>query len=457
MVCGTVCRNYTNVKEPLREELAVLRKPRGTYPLVLALGFAVFLLVACSSDKESKPTLDDESLRPNATAPIIVPAGAPIVIGLSTPLSGAVQAGGEEDRAAVLVAIERWKAANGAQLKGHEIELRVEDDGCFESDIAEQAAERLLRQPGLVGVIGPGCSSGAVSAIPVLAAGGIVAISPGSTANDLTTSQPEGGFFFRTAFRNDLTGTFVGVFASQQLQSQKAVLIDDGEQYGQDLMNAAEPAMQQSGVTVTRESITNGTVDFSDLIERIMQTDPAFVGFAGFNPEAALLYRQLRDAGYTGLFGAGDAAASAGEFIEPVGPTADGVLFAGCPLPLPEDFLSAFEDEHGGPPEASAFVAQDADSLTVLLDAVAEVAKEQADGSLSIDPVALRDSVRATALEGLSGPIAFNDDGDRVPHPGDNLTQLVTDAVAASDPSLFTDLGLVACQVTDGKLVSTGG
>lgn len=433
------------------------RRSQQTVALSLALVVLSLLVMACSSSKKSSPSLAEDSLRENATAPIIVPAGKPLVIGLSGPLTGPVQGGGEEDRDAVLVAIERWKKANGEQIKGHAIELRAEDDGCFESDIAEQAAQRLLRQEGLVGVIGPGCSSGAVAAIPVYAAGGIVVISPGSTANDLTTSQPEGGFFFRTAFRNDLTGTLVGLFASAQLQSKKAILIDDGEQYGQDLVAAALPAMEQNGATVTRESITIGTVDFGQLVAKIVQENPAFVGFAGFNPEAALLYRQLRDAGYTGLFGAGDAAASVGEFIEPVGPSAEGVLFAGCPLALPEDFVSAFDKLHGGAPEASAFVAQDADSTTVLLDAVAKVAEEQPDGSLSIDPAALRDAVRATALDGLSGPIAFNDDGDRVPQPGDDLTQLMSDAVSSGDATVFGDLGLVTCQVHDGQLVTVSG
>ena len=81
---------------------------------------------------------------------------------------------------------------------------------------------------------------------------------------------------------------------------------------------------------------------------------------------------------------------------------------------------------HGHTPEASAFVAQDADAATILLDAVAQVAAEQADGSLTIDPAALRDAVRATSLEdGLSGSFAFDENGDRIPRKGEVLSQVV--------------------------------
>ncbi|GAG04604.1 unnamed protein product, partial [marine sediment metagenome] len=255
--------------------------------------------------------------------------------------------------------VERWKAANGDQIAGHDIEVRTEDDGCFEEDITEQAAERLLRIKGLVGVIGPMCSAGAEATIPRYAEAGIVAISGSATSTSLTVDQPQGRFFFRTAYRNDLEGTFIGLFltSSPDLGIESVYLIDDGEMYGEDLASNAQRIAEQGGVLVTRESIVTGTVDFSDLAGRIVQANPDFVAFAGFNPEAALLYRQLRDAGYDGPFGAGDGAASVTEFVEPVGEEAEGVLFAGCKLALPDDVLAEFVDLHGYEP-VTAFAAQ---------------------------------------------------------------------------------------------------
>ena len=421
---------------------------------------AVLALVAtaCGGKEEAADDLADVSLRPNAQTPIAVPAGEPIVVGISAPLTGPDEAEGIEDRDAVIAGVERWKEQNGNQIKGHEIEVRAEDDGCTEADITAQAAERLLRSQGLVGVIGPACSAGAQAAIPVYAQAGIVAISASATQSALATSQPEGRFFFRTAYRNDLEGILVGLFASVALQAEKAYLIDDGELYGTDLADAAQRALRDNDVTVTRESVRRGMVDFSQLAAKIVVENPDLVGFAGFNPEAALLYRQLRDAGYTGIFGSVDAAASVPSFVEPVGVAAEGVVFAGCSLTLPPDFVAQFEDVHGGRPEASAFVAQDADAVTILLNAVARVAVEQADSSLTIDPAALRDAVGATSLEGgLSGSFAFDENGDRIPRQGDVLSQVVDEALSSGDIDIFADLGLVPCQVQDGKLVNLLG
>ena len=422
---------------------------------ILALAL---IATACGGEEEATDDLSDASLRPNAQTPIIVPFSEPIVIGISAPLTGPDEALGTEDRDAVIVGVEQWKTANGDQIKGHDIEIRAEDDGCTEADITVQAAERLLRREGLVGVIGPNCSAGAQAAIPIYAQAGIVAISGSATESDLAAGQPEGGFFFRTAYRNDLEGILAGLFASVALQAEKAYLIDDGELYGTDLANAAQRALRDNNVVVTRESVRRGMVDFSELAAKIVSENPDLVGFAGFNPEAALLYRQLRDAGYTGIFGSVDAAASVPSFVEPVGAAAEGVVFAGCSLTLPEDFVADFQKVHGSKPEASAFVAQDADAATILLDAVAQVVEEQPDGSLTIDPAALRDAVRATTLEGgLSGSFAFDENGDRVPRQGDDLSQVVEEALSSGNIEIFVDLGLVPCQVQDGKLVNLLG
>ena len=427
---------------------------RLTYKLPWTVGLPLLLATACGGgDEVTIPELADEP-RSSAKEAIVVAAGAPIIIGVSVPLTGPDEDAGLEDRDAVLTAIDRWKAANGELLHGHEIVVRAEDDGCTEEDIAAQAAERLLRQPGLAGVIGPNCSAGAASANPVYAKAGIVAISGSATRTDLTEGQPDDGYFFRTAYRNDLEGLLIALATAEDCAS--ILLVDDGESYGQDLADTATQLLEDAGISVERETIERGAVDYSEIASQIAQANPDIVGFTGFNPEAALFYEQLRDAGYEGPFGASDGAASVTDFVEPVGAEeAEGVVFVGCALTLPEDFLAAFEVIHGEQPAASPFVAQYADAATVLLNAVASTAEAQPDGSLSIDAQKLRDAVAATDLPaGLSGPIAFDADGDRVPSPGDELEQVVAAAAAAEDSSLFQRLGLVPCFVQDGRLVN---
>jgi branched-chain amino acid transport system substrate-binding protein len=395
----------------------------------------------CGSSSGKTRIAADQPPRSDAESNIVVPAGQPIVIGVSEALTGSEAPAGMEDRDAVVTSVTRWKAANGDSFKGHKIEVHAEDDGCTESEITKQAAERLLRTPGLVGVLGPGCSAGAKEAIPRYSRAGIVTISGSATESDLTVNQPAGGFFFRTSYRSELQGLIGGQFVAQDLQAKTAYLIDDGESYGLDLIEAARRAMEAGGVAVTRASIQRGDVDFSAITKTIAQDNPDFVGFGGFNPEAVLLYRQLRDAGYGGPFGAGDAAASISTFVEPVGAeAAEGVYFVGCPLTLPDDFVADFEKVHGSAPDSSAFTAQYADATTILLDSLAAVAQEQPDGSLLVDPAALRQNVsQAHLADGISGNVAFDANGDR----STKATDLTEQA---------RDLGLAACQVHNGEL-----
>jgi branched-chain amino acid transport system substrate-binding protein len=417
--------------------------------------FLLSLVTACGSDEKAEDKRPRVERAPEI--PVVIGEGAPVTVGVSAPITGPDARSGMEDRDAVIAAVARWEEDNGATITGHEIEVIAEDDGCTEADIAAEAARRLAAQATVVGVVGPNCSAGTPAALRIYADAGITSISGSATQTDLTANQPRGGFFLRTAYRNDLVGALIGLFVSFDLDAPTAYLVDDSESYGQDLADRAQAIMERNEVTVTRVAIERGTVDFRDVVQQIVRDDPDVVGFMGFNPEAALLYRQLRDAGFDGVYGAGDAAATP-EFIEGAGQVSEGVLFAGCQLPLPEAFVVQLEAIHEHRPGASAFTAQQADATTILLNAIADVAEEQADGSLIIEPTELRDSVRTKGLRnGLSGSFTFDANGDRVPLDGAPLPAVLDDALATQDLDALADLGLVACQVQGGELVNVTG
>ena len=446
--------------------LRLLKLPKAKI-LLLGLISLLVITVACGEDDGETPPVDDDPIQRGANIPIVIPAGEPIIIGISTAITGGpTGVRGAEYRDAAVVAVERWKQRNSDLIGGHEIEVHAEDDGCSNTEITMRAAGHLLRGedghrqlPGLVGVIGPQCSGGVASVIDDYAESGIVMISGSATTTSLTDDQGADGFFFRTAYRNDLEGTLIGLFAATNadLGISSAVIVDNSGTYGEDLANNAARVSEEFGLTIDRLSITEGTVDFGPTVQEIMALDPAFVAFMGFNPEAALLYRQLRDAGYTGIFGAGDGAASVTGFVEPVGiAEAEGVLFGGCTVHLPRAFLDDFKELHGYTPTAS-FPAQYADAATILLNAIAAVAEEQPDGSLVIEPTELRDKIRSTATAGISGSIGFDENGDRLPPGVNSLEDFVSDALVEQDASVFVDLGLIPCQVQDGLLVNLFG
>ena len=170
-------------------------------------------------------------------------------------------------------------------------------------------------------------------------------------------------------------------------------------------------------------SIDRGAVDFTELAAEIAEANPDAMFFAGFNPEAILLLRQLRDAGWNGAYASGDAVCGAAkcEFLAGLGELAEGAAFSGCSPPMDAAFLNEFTEVHGSEPTA-AFITQYSDAATILLNAVRSVARDEG-GALVIDPKALRDAVSAATLPGgRSGNVAFNSMGDQASSPElDNL------------------------------------
>jgi branched-chain amino acid transport system substrate-binding protein len=419
---------------------ALKRPTRSPVLLGLTLVLALALFAAACGGEGEGPT----AVRPiqrSPETPIVIPPDVPITIGVSAALTGPAAPLDIDARDATVVGVVRWKRENGDQIGGHDIEIYAEDDSCTDPDVARMAAGHLLRGeggheqlPGLVGIIGPTCSGAAEAVIPDYAAAGIVMISGSATRTDLTLDQPRPPFFFRTAFRNSDEGELQARYAVSGLGAETAYVVDDDESYGIDLANAAQRALQLSERSVTRERIEEGQLDFSDLAGRIAADGPDVVIFEGFNPEAALLYRQMRDAGYDGPFLAGDGVVSVADFIEPLGDLAEGAVFAGCSLDLPEEFLADYEEIIGHAP-TTPFVGHYADAATILLDALAGVAVEQEDGSLRIDPLELREAVTTPELlAGLSGAIAFDNNGDRV--------------------GSGASVGLAMCRVEDGRFVN---
>ena len=417
---------------------------RHKFGFLLVMAVILFLAVAACSSDEIPVDFALEDIDRSPETPIVIPLGEPLVIGVSSALTGPAAPRGQEYRDAVVMAVEQWKTQNGPMIGGHQIMVVSEDDGCTESDVTRLAAERLLKQPGLVGVLGPQCSAGAVRTEMIYADAGIVMISGSATSTNLAEDQQGDGFFFRTAYRNDSQGVLVGVYFSDPefLGASSAYIVHDNETYGTDLALKAESFLVIADLQVTVTSVDRGTVDFSDLASEIAQANPDAMFFAGFNPEAILLLRQLRDAGWNGAYTSGDAVCGAAncEFLAALGDLAEGAAFSGCSPPLDAAFISQFTVVHGDEPTA-AFVAQYHDAATILLNAVNSTAQPDG-GALVIDPKSLRDAVSAATLpQGKSGNVAFDSAGDRGSSSElENLEQ-------------FADqLGLVPCRIENGVI-----
>ena len=335
-----------------------------------------------------------------------MPAGKPLIIGVSVALSGDQQGIGKDIADAVELAI----ADHGGALQGHPVSAARQDDGCTDAEKAVAVARGFIAESSLAGVIGPMCTTGAQAADPLYEAAQIVHISPSATRAEL--SQEGEQYFFRLAWRDDLQADMQARYARSGVNAADAYVIDDTEPYGKALADAfAERFAALGGAVAAHERITRGTVDFTALSKRVVAAAPGIVVFEGLNPEAALLVKQLRTDKFAGAFMAGDGVFSQRDFVDAAGGAADGALVSGGPQPDPT-FIQRFQDRYQRPP-GTAFVLEAYDAVSVLLGALESSATVAPGGSLHIDRARLGQTLRAKKALGLTGAISFDANGDR--------------------------------------------
>lgn len=380
--------------------------------LLAAVAMLSLFAVACGDDDDDDGGGDGDGDVTYGTAgfkTITIPAGQPIKLGISSVLSGDLQGLGEP------IADGAELAGKDRTIKGHSLEFIRADDQC-NADGGVAAAQQLI-QANVVAAVGPICSGGVVAAQPQYEQAGITHVSPSSTA--ISPTHPDRGqvfqTFLRTTYNDAIQGPVQAQFAREELEAETAYVVHDTDAYGQGLADAFSDSFEdEGGEIVGTEGFEKRTTDFASIITNIEAANPDLVYFAGFYAEAIPFIQQLRDQNPDVLFLAGDGVKNV-EFTEGAGEDAEGAYLT---LPSPvydsdeyDKFGELFEAETGLKRDASPFVAEAYDAMTIILNAIEEVAEEDGD-NLVIDLEKLNEAIRDQELDGASGRITFDARGE---------------------------------------------
>jgi branched-chain amino acid transport system substrate-binding protein len=360
------------------------------------------LAAACGGEGEPAPEAESEGI-------VRLDPGQPITIGISTMLEGDLSSVGTALRDAAQLAGE------GATVGGHEIRFVAVDDGCTEEGGA-QAAEQLLEDETLVGVVGPSCSDAVLGAQPVYEEAGVTHISQLST--NILTTQPEDRepfeTFLRTAFNDQIQGEEQAEFAEQSLGAGSAFIVFEAFRYG----GAADTFRSTFGGNLVGDEGFRGEDDFPGIVSQIEEEDPDLVYFSGFYPTGIPFVEELRSGGYDGPVLAGDAMYDQ-ELIDGLGDLAEEEMYITLPSPplegpTFEEFRASYQEAYGSDPTATSFTAESYDAATAIITSLQEVAEETEGGGVEVDLEALNEAIRSSSFEGASGPIRFDEKGDRI-------------------------------------------
>jgi branched-chain amino acid transport system substrate-binding protein len=331
-------------------------------------------------------------------------SGAGVVkIGFAAPLTGDNAIYGQGMKRAVQLAIDEANTSDAVKKAGYTFDLHAEDD-MGDPKQAVNVANLLASDSRVAGVVGHFNSGCSIPASPVYNNSKLAMVSvssnPALTAQGLPNVD-------RVVAKDDAQGAAAGELVGGKLGIKKVAVVDDSTPYGQGLAAQFLAAYKAAGgQVVAEEHINAGEMDFGSLSNRIKSKGPEAIYYAGALNQGALLSKQSKEAGLKVPLIGGDMIYSA-EYIaiaQPANAEGDIATSLGLPLeqqPKGKEFAEKYTGKYGSVPEAYDSYAYDA--ACSIINAVVKAGPDRA---------AVMKAVRDGSLDGVTGVVAFDSNGD---------------------------------------------
>ena len=317
--------------------------------------------------------------------------------------------------------------ADYGPIKGHDISMGAGlDSGCTESG-GLAAADTVIGDPRVVGIIGTTCSVAATAALPLLSDAGLVMVSPTNTAPSLTSDlRGNAGANYHPGYyrpvNNDIhEARALARFAYVELGLRKMAAIHDGDPYTSGLTDAFTAEFGELGGSVTSASISRGDTNMVPVLTQVAAAGPDGLFLPLFPDEGGHVVRQIGHiAGLGEVELIGGAGVLTAEFLAI--PASEGIYLPGPDLSFGsnaneatgkifDDLLADYGERYGEAP-TSNYMVYAYDATTMLLRAIEEVAVVDED-TLYIDRAKLREALTGFSdFNGIIGVIACDEFGD---------------------------------------------
>jgi branched-chain amino acid transport system substrate-binding protein len=375
-----------------------------TMTLAALLSFTL-LAAACGDDAEEASTDADF---------IVVDEGEQVQIRSLNAITGDVAFLGVPNQNAVEAAI-----ADYGDINGFEVNMGQGLDDLCSADGGQAAAQTIVADAQIAGVIGTSCSGAATAAAPLIAEAGIVMISGSNTSPALTSDllgtagENYNAGYYRTAHNDLYQGAAMAEFVYNDLGYTTAAAMHDGDPYTQGLAQAFSDAFEALGGTMTGfTGVNKEDTDMVPVLTEIAAGSPQALFFPIFQPAGDFVADQAK--GVAGLENVQLLAADGllnSDYLALS--QAEGMYFSGPDVRFGQNMnestgktaaevLADYEANHGEAPSAP-FWGHNYDATAMLLDAIKNSSSVNDAGQLVIDKAAVRTYL--TAIRGYSGVI----------------------------------------------------
>lgn len=316
------------------------------------------------------------------------------------------------------------------QIHGFDVDLGEGLNDTCGADGAIAAANIIVSEGDVVGVIGTSCSGAAVGAAPILSKANITMISASNTSASLTSDllgnkgKDYVPGYYRTAHNDFFQGTAVANFLYHEKGVRRVATLHDGDPYTSGLVKAFTASFEELGGTITvGTSVDKEETAMQPVLTEIAASEPEALFFPLFTPAGNFVATQARDVpGLENITLMGGDGLIDIKFMEIE--EATDVYLSGPDTNYDPDntnqgtgqsissVASRYEEKYGEP-TASPFWAHAYDATVLLLHAIETASQTLPDGTLQISRAGVRavlDDI--SEYKGLIGMLTCDDYGD---------------------------------------------
>ncbi len=366
-------------------------KLKKVFAITLAACLSASMVAGCSTGSSSSASGGEKVVK----------------IGVFEPTTGENGGGGFQELLGMRYAKQTHPTV---KIGGEEYKVElVEVDNKSDKTEAVNAAQKLVSEKVSV-VLGSYGSGVSIAAGQIFADAKIPAIGASCTNPQVTQGND---FYFRVCFLDPFQGTVMANYANDNGAKTAAVITQLGDDYSSGLGSFFKTAFTGlGGNIVSEEQFQTNQTDFKAILTNIKAQNPDIIFAPSSITTAPLIIKQARELGITATIAAGDTWENS-TIIENAGNSAQGVV------------LSTFFDEaEPANEEAAAFISgfkaylkeNKQDEIIPAVSALGYdsylCALKAIETAGSTDGTAIRDALKGVSIDGVTGSISFDENGD---------------------------------------------
>ncbi|MBP1756988.1 MAG: Extracellular ligand-binding receptor [Firmicutes bacterium] len=335
--------------------------------------------------------------------------GKVIKIGVFEPVTGENGGGGFQEVLGMRYANKMYPTVDIDGVT-YDIQL-VEVDNKSDKTEAVSAAQSLISS-GVKVVLGSYGSGVSIAAGEFFKEAKIPAIGASCTNPQVTLGND---YYFRVCFLDPFQGTVMANYASQEGAKTAAVITQLGDDYSSGLGSYFVTAFKQlagDSAIVSEEQFQTNQTDFKAILTNVKAANPDVLFAPSSIATAPLIIKQARELGITCPIMAGDTWENS-TIIENAGEYAEGIVLstffddADPANKEAESFINGFKPylkENNQSEIIPAVSALGYDAYLVALEAIKKAG--------STDTTAIRDALVNVQIDGVTGSLSFDENGD---------------------------------------------